>query len=75
MFGNITQPKPGFCFISYCLYCMEALLTVPHTASAVEDLQLKPVVVDDRMINAQVARNGCKITVEGSPAYIYLQPQ
>lgn len=62
MFDNITQPKPGFCCMKYCLYSMEALFTVPHTASAVENLQLKPVMVDDRMINAQVAWNGCKIT-------------
>lgn len=54
---------------------MEVLFTVPHTASVVENLQLKPVMVDERMINVQVAWNGRKITVEGSPAYVYLQPQ
>lgn len=67
MFGNITQAKPGFCCINYCLYSMEALFIAPHTASAVANLQLKPVKVDDGMINVQVVQNGCKITVEGSP--------
>lgn len=75
MFGNITQPKPDFCCIDYCLYCMEALLTIPYTASVVENLQLKAIMIDDRMVNVQVAWNGRKITVEGSPAYGYLQLQ
>lgn len=75
MFGNITQAKPGFCCINYCLYSMEALFPVPLTASAVENLQLKPAMVDDRIINVQVVWNGCTITVGGSPACMYLQPQ
>lgn len=54
---------------------MEALLTIPHTASVVENLQLKAIMVDDRMVNVQVAWNGRKITAEGSPAYGHLQLQ
>lgn len=46
-----------------------------HCSSAIENVQLKPGMVDDRMINVQVVWNGHKITVEESPAYLYLQPQ
>lgn len=35
---------------------MEALFTGPYTASAVENFQLKPVMVDDRMINVQIVK-------------------
>lgn len=47
---------------------MEALFTVPYTASVVENLQLKAIRVDDRMINIQVGWHGNKIMGEESPA-------
>lgn len=47
---------------------MEALFTVPYTASVVENWQLKVVRVDDRMINVQVGWHGNKIMGEDSPA-------
>lgn len=63
-------------FLLYQLFfILNGGFTIHHTASVVENLQLKAIMVDDKMINVQVTWNGRKITVEGSPAYVYMQPQ
>lgn len=68
MFGSITEPRPGLSCISYCLCYVEAVFTVPYTASVVENLQLEAIMVHDRMINVQVGWHGNKIIIEEKPA-------